>query len=163
MTPTHTSTEHGAHTLNEILSQPQCWSDCLRRLVSSTAFQAATQMARPGTEWILVGCGSSYYLATAAASAFNHLGLPARVIPASELLLYPALALSGARDYVPIMISRSGCTSEVVRAARLLEQERNVRTIAITCAEGQPLEVECSLTLKLLDADEQSMVMTRSF
>ena len=163
MNPTQTSTEHGAHTLNEILSQPQCWSDCLRQLASSAELQAAAQMARPGAEWIFVGCGSSYYLAIAAASTFNHVGLPARAIPASELLLYPALALSGAGDYVPIMISRSGRTSEVVRAARLLEQERNVRTIAITCAEGQPLEVECSLTLKLLDADEQSMVMTRSF
>jgi len=163
MNPTHTSTEHGAHTLAEILSQPQCWSESLRKLASSAAFQAATRMARPGAEWILVGCGSSYYLAMAAASAFNHVGLPARAIPASELLLYPALALSGARDCVPIMISRSGRTSEVVRAARLLEQELNVRTIAITCADGQPLEVECSLTLKLLDADEQSMVMTRSF
>ena len=163
MNPTHTSTEYGAHTLSEILSQPQCWSESLCKLASSAAFQAATQMARPGAEWIFVGCGTSYYLAIAAASAFNHVGLPARAIPASELLLYPALALSGAGDYVPIMISRSGSTSEVVRAARLLEQERNVRTIAITCADGQPLESECSMTLKLLDADEQSMVMTRSF
>ena len=162
MNPISTSTEDGAHTLNEILSQPQCWSESLRKLASSAAFKAGTQMARPGAEWIFVGCGSSYYLAIAAASTFNHVGLPARAIPASELLLYPALTLSGGRDYLPIMISRSGSTSEVVRAARLLEHQR-MRTIAITCAEGQPLEVECSLTLKLLDADEQSMVMTRSF
>ena len=39
----------------------------------------------------------------------------------------------------------------------------DLRTIAITCADGQALEAECSLTLKLLDADEQSTVMTRSF
>jgi len=157
------STEHGAHTLSEILSQPRCWSECLRKLASSAELQAAAQMARPAAEWIFVGCGTSYYLAIAAASAFNHVGLPARAIPASELLLYPALVFPGDRDYVPIMISRSGRTSEVVRAARLLEQERDVRTIAITCAAGQPLEAECSLTLKLLDADERSMVMTRSF
>jgi glucosamine--fructose-6-phosphate aminotransferase (isomerizing) len=157
------STELGAHTLSEILSQPECWSKSLRKLASSKDFQAAVQMARPGAAWIFVGCGTSYYLAIAAASAFNHVGLRARAIPASELLLYPALTLSEGRDYVPIMISRSGCTSEVVRAARLLEQERDVRTIAITCADGQPLEAECSVTLKLLDADEQSMVMTRSF
>jgi len=163
MNPTHTSTEYGAHTLNEILSQPQCWSESLQKLASSAAFGAAAQMARPGVEWIFVGCGSSYYLAIAAASAFNQVGLPARAIPASELLLYPALTLSGGHDYVPIMISRSGRTSEVVRAARLLEHDRNVRIIAITCADGQPLESECSLTLKLLDADERSMVMTRSF
>jgi glucosamine--fructose-6-phosphate aminotransferase (isomerizing) len=163
MKATENSTELGAHTLSEIFSQPRCWNECLRKLASSAELQAAARMARPGAEWIFVGCGTSYYLALAAVSAFNHVGLPARALPASELLLYPALALAGGRDYVPVMISRSGRTSEVVRAARLLEQERGVRAIAITCADGQPLEAECSLTLKLLDADEQSTVMTRSF
>jgi glucosamine--fructose-6-phosphate aminotransferase (isomerizing) len=163
MNPAQISTERGSHTLSEILSQPQCWSACLSKLADSAALRAAAQMARPGAEWIFVGCGTSYYLAITAASAFNHLGLPARAVPASEILLYPALVLPGSRDCVPVMISRSGRTSEVVRAAHVLEKERNVRTIAITCASGQPLESECSLTLKLLDADEQSTVMTRSF
>lgn len=163
MNPTNISTEHGAHTLSEILSQPQCWSQCLRQLASSGALDAAVRNARPGAEWIFVGCGTSYYLATAAASAFNHVGLPARAVPGSEILLYPDLALPAGRDYLPVVISRSGRTSETVRAARLLEKERNLRTLAVTCADGQPLEAECSLALKLLDADEQSTVMTRSF
>ncbi|MFY9560442.1 MAG: SIS domain-containing protein [Terriglobales bacterium] len=163
MNPAHTSTERGSHTLSEILSQPHCWSECLSKLASSAELQAALRMARPGAEWIFVGCGSSYYLALAAAAAFNQVGLPARAVPASELLLYPALVLSATRDCVPVMISRSGRTSEVLRASRLLERERDLRTIAITCASGQPLESECSVTLKLLGADEQSTIMTRSF
>ncbi|PYX30946.1 MAG: hypothetical protein DMG80_11270 [Acidobacteria bacterium] len=157
------STDLGTHTLNEILSQPRCWSECLPKLASSAEFKAAEQMARPGAEWIFIGCGTSYYLAISAASAFNHSGLRARAIPASEVLLFPDLVLSKGPDYIPVMISRSGRTSEVVRAARFLEKERNVRSIAITCGNRQPLELECSLTLKLLDADEKSMVMTRSF
>jgi glucosamine--fructose-6-phosphate aminotransferase (isomerizing) len=64
---------------------------------------------------------------------------------------------------MPVVISRSGLTSEAVRAAQMLEKERNLRTLAITCADGQPLEAACSVTLKLLDADERSTVMTRSF
>lgn len=157
------STDHGAHTLGEIFSQPQCWSKSVQKLASSAELQAAVQRASARAEWLFVGCGTSYYLALAAASAFNHVGLPARAVPASELLLYPALVFSGDRECIPVMISRSGRTSEVVRAAHLLEQERDMRTIAITCADGQPLESECSLALKLLDADEQSTVMTRSF
>jgi len=62
-----------------------------------------------------------------------------------------------------VVISRSGRTSEAVRAAKMLEKDRNLRTIAVTCAGGQPLEPACSVTLNLLDADEQSTVMTRSF
>jgi len=124
---------------------------------------AATQLARSGAEWIFVGCGTSYYLAQAAASSFNHLKLPARAVPASDLLMYPGLTLHAGRDYVPVVISRSGRTSEAVRAAQMLEKGHNLRTIAITCADGQPLEPACSVTLKLLDADERSTVMTRSF
>ena len=156
-------TEQGQHTLSEIFSQPQCWRTCLAKLATSAELRAAVQMARPGAEWIFVGCGTSYYLARAAASSFNYLKLPARAVPASDLLMYPALTLHAGRDYVPVVISRSGRTSEAVRAAQMLEKDHNLRTIAITCADGQPLEPACSVTLNLLDADEQSTVMTRSF
>jgi glucosamine--fructose-6-phosphate aminotransferase (isomerizing) len=124
---------------------------------------AAARLATTGAEWLFIGCGTSYYLALAAAASFNYLNLPAHAVPASELLLYPALTLHAGKTYIPIVISRSGRTSEAVRVAEVLEKEHNLRTIAITCADGQPLEAACSLTLKLLDADEQSTVMTRSF
>jgi len=156
-------TDQGQHTLNEIFSQPQCWSTCLGKLATSAELRAAVQMARPGAEWIFVGCGTSYYLAQAAASTFNYLKLAARAVPASDLLMYPGLTLRAGGNYVPVVISRSGRTSEAVRAAQMLEKDHNLRTIAITCADNQPLEAACSVTLKLLDADEQSMVMTRSF
>ncbi len=115
-------TEQGQHTLSEIFSQPQCWSACIAQLAASAELRAAVQLARSEAEWIFVGCGTSYYLAQAAASTFNYLNLPARAV-----------------------------------------KDRNLRTIAITCAGGQPLEAACSVTLKLLDADERSTVMTRSF
>jgi glutamine---fructose-6-phosphate transaminase (isomerizing) len=156
-------TEQGQHTLSEISSQPQCWRTCLAKLSASAELTAATKLARPGAEWIFVGCGTSYYLAQAAAASFNFLNLPARAVPASDLLMYPALTLHAGRDYIPVVISRSGRTSEAIRAAQMLEKDQNRRTIAITCADGQPLESTCSVTLKLLDADEQSTVMTRSF
>jgi glutamine---fructose-6-phosphate transaminase (isomerizing) len=156
-------TEPGQHTLREIFSQPQCWSICLAKLATSVELRAATQIAQPGAEWIFVGCGTSYYLAQAIAATFNSLKLPARAVPASDLLLYPALTLHAGRDYVPLVISRSGLTSEAVRVAQMLEKDHNLRTIAITCADGQPLEASCSVTLKFLGADEHSTVMTRSF
>jgi glucosamine--fructose-6-phosphate aminotransferase (isomerizing) len=156
-------TEQGQHTLSEIFSQPQCWNACLAQLAASPELRAATQLAQRGAEWIFVGCGTSYYLAQAAASTFNYLKLPARAVPASDLLMYPALTLHAERDYIPVVISRSGLTSEAVRAAQILEKDHNLRTIAVTCADGQPLEAVCSVTLKLLDADERSTVMTRSF
>jgi glucosamine--fructose-6-phosphate aminotransferase (isomerizing) len=156
-------TEQGQHTLSEIFSQTQCWTTCLSKLASGAELRAAIALARPGAEWIFVGCGTSYYLAKAAASTFNYLKLPARAVPASDLLIFPELTLHEGGSYVPVVISRSGRTSEAIRAAQMLERHHNLRTIAITCADGQPLENACSVTLKLLDADELSTVMTRSF
>ena len=81
-------TEQGQHTLSEIFSQPQCWNACLAQLAAGAELHAAIQLARPGAEWIFVGCGTSYYLAQAAASSFNYLKLPARALPASDLVLF---------------------------------------------------------------------------
>lgn len=116
-------TEQGQHTLSEIFSQPECWSASLGKLATSAELRAAIQMAQSGAEWIFVGCGTSYYLALAAASTFNHLNLPARAVPASDLLMYPALTLHAGRHYVPVVISRSGRTSEAIRAAQMLEKK----------------------------------------
>lgn len=102
------------HTLQEILSQPLCWKECLRQLSDSTEFRQAIEMGANASEWMFVGCGSSYYLALAAAATFNHLGLVARAVPASELLLFPDITIGKGANCLPVLISRSGLTSEVL-------------------------------------------------
>ncbi len=112
-------------------------------------------------EWLFIGCGSSYYIALAAANSMTALtGRNARALPASELLLYPEISLAGG-SHLPVLISRSGQTSEVLRAAELL-RERNIKTLAISCTPGQALQSLATEALTL-PADEQSTVMTRSF
>jgi glucosamine--fructose-6-phosphate aminotransferase (isomerizing) len=119
---------------------------------------------RNATEWLFVGCGSSYYLAQTAAASWSAItGMRARAIPASELLLFPELVLAGTGEVASVVISRSGRTSETVRAAQLLEQKKNIRVLAVTGTPDQPLEESATATLPLLPCDEQSTVMTRSF
>lgn len=157
------TTTRGVRTLAEILSEPECWAECLRALQESGEIESALKRLPARTGWLFIGCGSSFYLAQAAASSWTALtGQRARAIPASDLLLFPRLVLSGAPSQ-PVLISRSGHTSEVVKAAEYLESKENIRTIAITCAGGQQLEKVSTTTIHLLAADEQSMVMTRSF
>ena len=154
----------GAHTRSEILSQPRCWAECLAALDAQGQLRAVSQRAREAAEWLFIGCGSSYYVALSAAASWTALtGLRARALPASELLLFPGLVLANSAPCQPVLISRSGHTSEVLKVAELLELRQNIRSLAITCATHQPLEEISSVTLYLLPADEQSMVMTRSF
>jgi glucosamine--fructose-6-phosphate aminotransferase (isomerizing) len=152
----------GYHTRNEILSQPACWEQCFRLMKEQLA--GIGKQFQSEADWVFIGCGSSYYIAQSAAASWTALtGLRAKAVPASEVLLFPDLILSGEETYQPVLISRSGHTSEVLRAAEYLELRRNIRTLAISCANHQPLEAISSSTLYLLPADEKSTVMTRSF
>ena len=154
----------GAYSLAEILSQPQFWARCLEALEREGSLADVRQPFRSAKEWLFVGCGSSYYLALAAASAWSSItGMRARAIPASELLLFPDLVLTSSEDLAAVVISRSGSTSETVRAAQLLEREKNIRVLAVTGTPDQPLAPSATATLPLLPCDEESMVMTRSF
>jgi len=155
------SVEPGIHSLSEILSQPQCWENCLRQLATSQTLQEVEARLTQDGEWLFIGCGSSYYVALAAAATAKSLsGRPVRAIPASEILLYPDLVFF-AGPCVPVLISRSGQTSEVLRAAEVLK-EHKLPSVALSCVDGQLLEKLATITLTL-PADEQSTVMTRSF
>jgi glutamine---fructose-6-phosphate transaminase (isomerizing) len=151
----------GAHSLAEILSQPHYWETCLAELTHSKTLKEVEARFGHSAEWLFVGCGSSYYVALAAAATMKSVtGRRAWAIPASEMLLYPELVFS-AVPCVPVLISRSGQTSEVLRAAEML-RDRDIPSVAISCAQGQLLEKLATVTITV-PADEQSTVMTRSF
>ena len=158
------SNARGAKTLTEIFSQPATWQQCLSELQRDGAVENILEETKPRTEWLFIGCGTSFYLAEAAAASWTMMtGQIARALPASELLLFPSLTIRAGENAQAVVISRSGQTSEAVRAANVLSQERCVPTLGITCAEDSPLEKACDQTIRLLAADEKSMVMTRSF
>jgi len=152
----------GAFALSEILSQPLCWNTCLSELRDSRTLSRIAEEHGGKRNWLFVGCGSSFYVALSAASTLTALtGMPARAVPASEILLFPQLTLVG-EDCIPVLISRSGRTSEVLKVAEAL-RERNIATLGISCAPNQTLEKLVSSAIVLPAADEQSTVMTRSF
>jgi glucosamine--fructose-6-phosphate aminotransferase (isomerizing) len=152
------------HTLTEILSQPEIWPAALRELTESAAFQSAARQTVSRKEWLFVGCGTSFYLAEAAAASWTLItGQRARALPGSEVLLFSQLAQLAVGDLQAVVISRSGRTSEAVRAAEALHRKHQVPTIGITCTTGSELAKVCETTLVLSAADEKSMVMTRSF
>jgi glutamine---fructose-6-phosphate transaminase (isomerizing) len=154
----------GGHSLAEILSQPQFWSTCLKQLRASGFTESIRQSFGGASEWIFIGCGSSYYIALAAAATWSALtGMSARAIPASEILLFPETALPGNEKRVAVLISRSGRTSETVSAAEFLRGKHNVHTLTVTGTQNELLEKFTHSTLPLLPSDEQSTVMTRSF
>jgi glutamine---fructose-6-phosphate transaminase (isomerizing) len=151
----------GAHTIAEILSQPATWKSCLKAMDSTAELQSLSEKLPRNVEWIFIGCGSSFYLAQAAAASWSILtGEKSRAVPASEITLFPQLFPVPCQA---ALITRSGYTSEVLQAAEYLETKLRLRTLAITCGTGTPIEKIASHCIKLPAADEKSTVMTRSF
>jgi glucosamine--fructose-6-phosphate aminotransferase (isomerizing) len=151
----------GAHTIAEILSEPATWKSCLKAMEQSAELKSLNETLPRDIEWVFIGCGSSFYLAQAASASWTILtGEKSRALPASEITLFPQLFLAGCQ---PVLITRSGYTSEVLQAAEYLEERLHLETLAITCGTNTPIEKIASYCIKLPAADEKSTVMTRSF
>jgi glucosamine--fructose-6-phosphate aminotransferase (isomerizing) len=154
--------EYGTTTLREVFNQPAVWHSCLQELDKLDLEQQIGGKDPRSHEWLFVGCGTSYYLAQAAAATFSLLlGVSTRAVPASEVLLFPGLAIPVKQAAVfPVLISRSGHTSEVLQAAEFFKS-RNIEFLALTC-DGNEL---AQLTPRVLNLPvaEASTVMTSSF
>ncbi len=154
----------GEHTLQEILSQPSIWSETETQLCASCLLEKFAELFSPRSPWLFVGCGSSYYLSRLIAALWTkHFYIPATGVPASELLFAPEETLRRLGAEQIVLMSRSGETTEVLRAAELLRGHKTVQTLGVTCNPKSVLEDLCTHTFKLTWANETSTVMTRSF
>ena len=154
----------GHHTLQEILSQPATWVETARRIEQNGKLVQLSEIFSAQQPWLFVACGSSYYLSrTIAAQWTRLLQVTCSAAPASELLFSPQELLKRTGAEQVVLVSRSGKTTEVLRATEWLKTNAAVRTLGVTCSERSVLEELCTHTLKLPWADEKSMVMTRSF
>ena len=154
----------GGHTLDEILSQPRIWSETETQLREAQLLDKFSSLFSPRSPWLFVGCGSSYYLSRLIAALWTkHFYIPATGVPASELLFAPEETLRRLGVEQVVLMSRSGETTEVLRAAELLQKHHTVQTLGVTCNPQSPLETLCTHSFKLTWADEKSTVMTRSF
>ena len=149
-------------TYQEIVTQPQAWSQALN-VVSGQA-QALTELWLKGRfdQVVFAGCGSTYYLSLAAAALFQELvHVPARGVPAGELVMYPNTAYSPGRTLL-VAVSRSAETSETIQAAADF-CAREGEVVVITNYGDRSLAKLGSLTIAVPAGQEESIAQTRSF
>ena len=154
---------NGEFTHDEIYSQPQVWREALAVFDSQVAaFHALLNRAAPDRV-IVAGCGSTYYLALTGARLLRHAGLDAVAVPASELLLFPDSILLPGNNTILITVSRSGTTTETVRAAQQFQRRKAGPIICVTCDGDSPLASAADLVFAIDGAAERSVAQTRSF
>jgi glucosamine--fructose-6-phosphate aminotransferase (isomerizing) len=154
----------GEHTRHEILSQPAAWASTLEVIrAQSRALQGLFPPGRHEAV-IFTGCGSTYYLSLAAASLLQELTqVPARGVPASEVWLHPVSALPPGQRILLIAVSRSGETTETLRACQTFLEGKRGRLLTLSCYPEGPLAQLGYLNLVFPGAQETSVAQTRAF
>jgi fructoselysine-6-P-deglycase FrlB-like protein len=132
----------------EIGSQPTTW-----RRAAALAAEIGPELPEPGKRLAVIGCGTSLFMAQAFAVARESAG-------SGESDAFPASELPAGRKYDAVLaISRSGTTTEVVRALHLVPE--GTRRHAVTGVPATPVAEAADHVVVLDFADEESVVQTR--
>lgn len=154
----------GEKTLEEILSQPVVWADTLKAFRKNITSIESLWNQHAYEQVIFTGCGSTYYLSQAAAVIFQkYTGTNSVALPGSELSLFGDIFLDKNKKTLLIAVSRSGETSETVRAMQLFKDGNYGKLMAITTVPGSSVTKFADLNLIAESAQEVSIAQTRSF
>jgi glutamine---fructose-6-phosphate transaminase (isomerizing) len=156
--------ESAGLTRAEILTQPEAWRETIARCREAMGdLEALWRQERPDAV-VFTGCGSTYYAAMFAAAALRMTaGADARACPASDLLLYPEMCYPREGRVMLVAISRSGSTSETVRACRDFLAAGRGPLVTISGYPEEPMGTMGDLRLIVPAAQEESVVQTRAF
>ncbi len=136
------------HVEDELTSQPECWARA-----ASEAAQHAKVLPAPGERVAIVGCGTSYFMARAAAALREGAGQ-------GETDAFAASEFPHGRRYDRVVaLTRSGTTTEILDLLGRLKGA--TRTTAITADPDTPVRTAAGELAVLDFADERSVVQTR--
>lgn len=154
----------GAYTRHEILTQPEAWAQTLAEIQPQIeTLQEFYQRGRYEAV-IFTGCGSTYYLSLAAASSLQELsGATARGLPASEIWLHPYSTGDLNCRTLLVAISRSGETTETLRACESFRAHAKGDVLTLSCYPNRPLSRLGKLNLVFPAGQEESVAQTRAF
>jgi glucosamine--fructose-6-phosphate aminotransferase (isomerizing) len=151
-------------TWNEILSQPQAWEQTLTVMRGVDPELRALGRSGAYNRVVLTGCGSTYYLALAAAAAFREVAdVDAIGCPASEVWLNPRGTFAGNRRTLLVAVSRSGETTETLRAVEAFRAAARGPIATLSCYGDRPLAGLGDVNIVIEAGQEQSIAQTRAF
>jgi glucosamine--fructose-6-phosphate aminotransferase (isomerizing) len=145
-------------TYKEIISQTEAWAQALE-----VTRAANLPNAEKYDQVIFTGCGSTYYLSLAAAALYQELtGCAARAVPGGELLLNSQTIVRDNISQLLVAISRSGTTTETVRALENFKKEKRGDVIVISNYD-EVLSKFGDVSIIIPRGQEESVAQTRSF
>jgi len=147
----------------DIKTQAAAWRAALVA-VDSLAEDLAVFFAERPSELLFAACGSPYYLGLANAALWRErLGLRTTVVPSSEIMLFRETVLPRGGRPVLFTASRSGETTETVRAAEAFAGRFSGRTLLVGCRPESKLHQLADMAIVVPEGNEDVIPQTRSF
>ncbi|MFN8472613.1 MAG: SIS domain-containing protein [Anaerolineae bacterium] len=153
----------GQHTYKEIVGQGEAWAASLAA-AAVQAEELGRALDPSSGDTLFTGCGSTHYLSQSAAAIWRAwTGYRASALPASELWLFPDAALARPAPALLVAVSRSGETTETLRAVETYQNRTEGDWLSVGCYPESSLGRLAPLSLMAVKADEESVAQTRSF
>lgn len=147
-------------TYKEIYLQPESF-EAIHETLEDIYGVLDKVFAEEYDELIFTGCGSSFYLAQAAAHAFSSYNeIPSKAVCCSELYYFPEAFVKNRKTLV-LPITRKSYTTEVRMAIDKVRNYSGVKSLAITCDKDSARYND--FVILSPDTAEESVIMTRSF
>jgi glutamine---fructose-6-phosphate transaminase (isomerizing) len=148
---------------DDIKKQADAWKSALEAV--DEQIEAIEALVGDSLEDVLfTSCGSPYYLGLSNALLWKEeLGVRASVFPSSEAMLFPEATLPREGDPLLMSASRSGETTETVKAVEAFAKRFPGRTVLIGCKPGSTLDRVADISIMIPEGYEDVIPQTRSF
>jgi glutamine---fructose-6-phosphate transaminase (isomerizing) len=147
----------------DIKGQASAWRAALR-VVDERIEEVRGLISRSDARMLFTSCGSPYFLGLATATLWREkLGMEVAVAPSSEVMLFPHATLPGDGNPFLVIATRSGETTETVRALETFSARFSGQAVVIGCRPGSTLEEMADVPITIPEAYDDVIPQTRSF
>ncbi len=150
-------------TESEIQSQYDALEQTLNYLDEARRVGTLAHVVGRAGRFVFLGSGSSYSISKSAVRTLRrYAGVPASAFSAGEVLVNTDEVISQFESATVIVPSRSGKTSEVLRALEKVKQQKSITVVAICMTNEAPIKELSDLVIELPWAFDESVCQTRT-
>ena len=151
------------YTEKEIMSQHEALKDTFAYFMEEKPRIEQFFSENPKRKFIILGCGSSYMLAKSAQRALSRYeGTSAAAVAGGDFLLNSDLYDASVRDSIVITLSRSGMTTEIVKAVEFIKENYKCPVISFSMLRENDLSKFSDLELIMDWCYDKSVCQTRT-
>jgi glucosamine--fructose-6-phosphate aminotransferase (isomerizing) len=146
----------------DIKGQADAWRAAIGAV--EERIEAFRRLAGGADRVLISACGSPYFMGLANATLWREKrGVGVTVFPSSEAMIFPEIVIPDSGNPLLLVASRSGETTETVRAVEAFSRKFPGQTVLVGCRPDSALDDLADVSIVIPEAYEDVIPQTRSF